>query len=443
MTHPPGFSRRARWAVPAAVAAIAGLVAGGTMLSAAQAAPALPARSAAQLLADVRHAAAGAPPPMTATIQESAALGLPDLPDMGNVSSALSVLSGSHTVAVWYADPAHVRLAEQVPMGETDLRRDGSQVWLWQSGSQTATHLVLPAHGPASGPHARLSGPATGIAGAALTPQQAARQVLSAVGPTTAVSVQQNVTVAGQSAYQLQIAPRDSSSLIGQIRVDIDATNYLPLQLQVLARGGASPAFQVGFTSLSFGRPTADNFAYAPPPGAKVKTVTMPARPGGLPRRVAPGSAPLMAAPGSAKIAHLRLRQAMASGKAARVRLRQVMAAGGGPAGSRPYVIGKDWLSVVVAPANAGLAALTGQGAGITGPASPSGSARPALAGGAGQGLAALRMLLRAATPVHGAWGSGRLLRTALVCVLLTSKGQALAGAVTPAVLFADAAQVK
>ena len=40
--------------------------------------------------------------------------------------------------------------------------------------------------------------------------------------------------------------------------------------------------------------------------------------------------------------------------------------------------------------------------------------------------------LLDAATPVHGAWGSGRLLRTSLLDVLITSKGAVLAGAVSP-----------
>ena len=49
-----------------------------------------------------------------------------------------------------------------------------------------------------------------------------------------------------------------------------------------------------------------------------------------------------------------------------------------------------------------------------------------------------LRALLLASTPVHGNWGSGRLLQTKLVSVLITSKGQILVGAVTPAVLYAD-----
>jgi outer membrane lipoprotein-sorting protein len=415
MSQPRRFSRRARWAVPAGVAAIVGLVAGGTLVSAAQAAPALPARSAAQLLTDVQRAAATAPRPVTATIQESAALGLPDLPDMGSVSSGLSLLSGSHTVKVWYADPVHVRLAEQVPMGETDLRVDGSRVWLWQSSSQTATHLLLPARSAAPGPLGKSSRPAAGKAAVELTPQQATQRVLAAVGPTTAVSVQQNVTVAGQPAYELRLAPKDSGSLIGQIDIDIDAANYLPLQLQVLARGAVTPAFQVGYTALSFGRPAAGNFTFSPPPGAKVKTVTAPAVPAvpAVPRR------------------------GKHSAKAPQ-------------AASSVRVVGKNWLSVAVVPASASLAALANvaEGAPATSSSSFSSSSNGSaysstFVAGNSQELAALRMLLRASTPVHGAWGSGRLLRTSLVSVLLTRKGEVLVGAVRPAVLYADVAQVK
>ena len=52
-------------------------------------------------------------------------------------------------------------------------------------------------------------------------------------------------------------------------------------------------------------------------------------------------------------------------------------------------------------------------------------------------------MLFRslAASPVHGSWGSGRLLQTTLFAMLVTSKGQILAGAVRPSVLYADVAR--
>ena len=51
-----------------------------------------------------------------------------------------------------------------------------------------------------------------------------------------------------------------------------------------------------------------------------------------------------------------------------------------------------------------------------------------------------LRDLLASATPVHGAWGTGRLLRTSLVSVLMTDQGSTFVGAVEPSVLYAAAA---
>jgi len=393
----------ARWAVPAGAVAAAGLVTAGTVLSGAQAAPRLPARTAAQLLASVQRAAIGAPRPMTATVTESASLGLPSLPDMGSLSAGLSALSGTHTMKVWYADPAHVRVALLASMGETDLRLDGRQAWLWQSSSQTATHLTLPARAA----KAEAQGKAASQATMRLTPQQAARQVLAAVGPTTTVGVQQNVTVAGQAAYQLVLAPRSSGSQIERITIALDAQHLsVPLRVQIFAKGDASPVFQVGYTSISFVTPAASNFDFTPPPGAHVHTASA-----GLPvgwTGYGPGQGP----------------QGTATGM---------------------QVIGKDWTSVAVLPAadvlpGGALSRVSGAGsaAGVAGQAARSVSG----GGGAISGSAMLGALLLAAHPVHGAWGSGKLLHTALVSMLITN-GHVLIGAVTPSVLYAAAAKVK
>jgi hypothetical protein len=532
MTSPVRLSRRTRWAVPASAVAIVGVVAAGIGISAgAQAAPALPARSAAQLLAGALRATA-APPAMTATVSENAALGFPSLPaNTPGVPSGLSLLSGSNTVKIWYADPAHVRIAVPVPMGETDLRVDGRQVWLWRSSNQTATHVLLPAPAGLRPPYGSRASGGHWAPTAVPTPGQAARQLLAAVGPTTAVSVQQNVMVAGQAAYQLRIAPRTSRSLIGQIRIAIDAANYLPLQLQVFARGAATPAFAVGYTALSFGRPAASNFAFTPPPGAKVRTAGLPGLgalanlgvlpgfgvPPGLPGRAVrvkaarvkkvswrmvrvhghvlklapprlPVPLPLGVLRNLPKNLPLRLaRMSPAQRRAALRRLRKLLRKGahggivalpsppgywsgyapaklGARSADRPMVLGKGWLSVLVLPSAGTVLVLPSAGTG-SGPvngttfsamaqdSAPSASqgtysssqisSAPGVLGPVGAGLAVLGMLQRAAVPVHGLWGSGRLLRTSLLSVLFTSDGQVLAGAVTPAVLYADAAKLK
>ena len=225
MSHRGRLSIRTRWALPAGAVVVAGGVLAGTMLASA-AAPALPRQTPAQLLAAMQHATV--PPAMTATISESANLGFPALPDIGGMSSspmsAASLISGTHTVQVWYAGPRHLRVALPVSFGETDLRVNGSQVWLWDSHGQTATHLVAPSSGR---PMPRRLKPAPGTHEAdpfaGLSPLQAAQRVLAMVGPTTKVTVPGTVEVAGRAAYQLAIAPRASQSLVGRILIAVDA----------------------------------------------------------------------------------------------------------------------------------------------------------------------------------------------------------------------------
>ena len=468
--------RQARWAVPAGAVAAVGLVVAGSVIAHGQTTPALPARTTAQLLAAVDNPAA-LPSAMTAVVQETASLGLPDLPGSSDPLSGISLLSGSHTFKIWYDGPAKVRVAAPVAMGETDLRRDGRNVWLWDSQTNQATHYILPAGAAATAP----SLPARSVP----TPPQLAKQILAAVGSTTTVGLQQNVTVAGQPAYQLSLAPKSSSSLIGQVRIAIDASDSLPLQVQVFARGAASPAFSVGYTSLSFATPAASNFAFSPPPGAKVKTVRVPAG-AGLPAgyvgvggvlpnlpagtvpvniKVAPpppGSVTLRMSGNGGKVVAVtggkplpaavrkQLEAALAQSlpasmpKAERARLLKSLASGnpangggwvayaplsgsavssevissGTPASVGPTVLGKGWLSVAVLPASSA-------------------------AGGGASAENVLGALESAATPVHGSWGSGRLLRTSLVSVLLLNNGTTLVGAVVPSVLYADAAHLR
>jgi outer membrane lipoprotein-sorting protein len=420
------FSRRLRLrrAIPAAVVGVAGAVLAGTVLASA-APPALPHRTPAQLLAGLRKATV--PPAMSAVLSESANLGIPALPDLpGMSSSAMSpaaLLAGSHTIEVWYAGPRYVRIALPVSFGETDLRVNGNHVWLWDSQGQKATRYALPAlPGPdrtaiREAPGERAPAPAKDPF-AGMTPLQAARQVLAMVGKTTKVTVPGTVEVAGRPAYQLAIAPRSGQSLIGRVLIAIDASTRLPLDVQVFARGASSPAFHIGFTSISFARPAMSNFVFTPPPGAQVKTVRPPASlPGWMSGAGTATHRPSLASPDGSTM--------------------QPRGQGYSSVGAQTF--GSGWLTVVVIPAAhppTGIGSTDGKG-------SAAYHSTLTIKGLHRQVGPLLQLLLKAATPVHGAWGSGRLLRTSLLSVLITSKGQVLIGAVTPAVLYADAAKVK
>ncbi|MGO8889060.1 MAG: LolA family protein, partial [Streptosporangiaceae bacterium] len=271
MVQVPRLSRRVRWAVPAGALVVTGGVIAGSVISVAQAAPGLPARTAAQLLAEVADSVA---PPLTGTVVETASFGLPALPATGNSTSLSSLLTGSHTVQVWYASPEHFRLAVPESLSESDVIRDGSTAWLWQSTLNKVTKFTLP-------PHSAKPQPSQAVPNQPLTPQQAAQQVLTAVGPTTTVSVASNVTVAGQAAYGLVLAPKDARSLVGQVQIDVDGSNGVPLRLQVFARGASSPAFQVGYTAIQFVTPAPADLSFTPPPGSKVTQVNLASDSGG------------------------------------------------------------------------------------------------------------------------------------------------------------------
>jgi outer membrane lipoprotein-sorting protein len=369
MAGVPKLSRRARWAVPLGVLVITGAVMAGSLISVAQASPGLPSRTPAQLLVQVADSVT---PPLTGTVVETTSLGLPSLPGTADPTSLASLLTGSHTIRVWYASPRHFRLAVPESLSETDVIADGNTAWLWESTANTVTEYTLPPH---------QSAPQTQPTTAPLTPQQAAQQVLAAVGQTTTVSVDSNVTVAGQAAYELVLAPKDSRSLVGQVQIAIDGRNGVPLRLQVFARGASSPSFQVGYTSIQFVTPAPADLTFSPPPGAKVTQEhlggRMPSGPGRPPGDVA--------------------------------------------------TIGSGWLTVLDLPSS-----------GLT---TPSGSASAPGNGGSGDSAAVLNALLGSAAPVSGTWGSGRLLRTSLVSVLITDSGRMFVGAVQPSVLYAAAGQ--
>jgi outer membrane lipoprotein-sorting protein len=377
MAGVPKLSRRARWAVPVGALVVTGAVMAGSLISVAQASPGLPSRTPAQLLV---QAGDSVTPPLTGTVVETASFGLPSLPGTSDPTSVASLLTGSHTVKVWYASPRHFRLAVPAPLSETDLIADGSTAWEWESSANTVTEYTLPPHSTA---------PVTAPTTAPLTPQQAAQQVLAAVGKTTTVSTDSNVTVAGQPAYELVLAPKDSRSLVGQVQIAIDGHNGVPLRLQVYARGASSPAFQVGYTSIQFATPAAADLTFSPPPGATVTKVNL----------------------GSQQQ----------------------------PSGPRPDIstIGSGWLAVLDLP-SAGLTTPAGTG---SGPATGSSGGSLSPSDTAGDSGAALNALLQSARPVSGAWGSGRLLQTSLVSVLITNGGRVFAGAVQPSVLYAAASQ--
>ena len=257
-------SRRLRWALPAGVAAAIAVASfTSTVASSAAAEPNLPARTAAQLLVALEQAN---PAGLSGTIVETANLGLPQLPDIttsagGSDLSLANLVTGAHTLRVWYGGKQQQRLALLGQLSETDIVHNGKDVWSYSSTTREVTHSTLTQEQSST-----LAKP--GVAG--ITPQAAADAALKAIDPSTAVQVDSTARVAGRAAYQLVLNPKDTRSLIGSVRVAIDARTSVPLRVQVFAKGSTSPAIQSGFTDVSFKTPDASVFEFVPPAGSTV-----------------------------------------------------------------------------------------------------------------------------------------------------------------------------
>jgi outer membrane lipoprotein-sorting protein len=249
-----------RWAVPAgAVALIAGGVAFTT--ANADAAAQLPPKTAAQLLVDVAKSPTH---PLSGTVVETAKLGLPELPGQAAGTSLQSLITGSHTARVWYGTDAKARISLIGDLAETDVVRNGTDMWLWSSSTNQATHYRLPAH------EAGAESKAPAVPPTLKDPASAAKQALAAINPSTKVAVDGTGHVAGRPVYELRLSPRDGRSLIASVRIAIDGATSVPLRVQVFAKGATDPAFETGFTSVQFEQPAASIFRFTPPKGAKV-----------------------------------------------------------------------------------------------------------------------------------------------------------------------------
>ena len=319
----------ARWAAPAiaAVAVVGAGVAAKTLAVAAE--PDLAPRSAAQLLVDLQTASLDG---LSGTVVERADLGLPAITSMlGNLggtgaagatgpgsTNLTSLISGKHTLRVWYSGPDKARVALVGTDGETDVIHNGNDVWIWDSKANTAAHHVFTDKEKAGAPKDMPKDLTNQMP---KTPQEAADLALKAIDPTTVVSTGNSAKIAGRNAYELILSPRDTSSLIGQVRLAIDAKQHVPLRVQVLPKGSSQPAVEIGFTQVSFNRPDSAQFNFTPPAGAKV-TEADPSKAGGAAK--APGAPGTPGMPGK-------------PGKPA------------SPADGKSTVIGKGWTAVFVA----------------------------------------------------------------------------------------------
>lgn len=264
-----------RW-IPAAAApvVVGAVVLGGVFASSASADPA--DKTPQQVL---ELAASSTVETFSGTIEQSSNLGLPDASGLGGagssgasddneISSALELLTASHTLRVYVDGPTKSRVQILDDMAERDAIRNGDDLWLYDSSDASAAHSTLPADTSTS--------PET--PSEELTPAELATRFLDAVDPSTDVTIGDPVKVAGRAAYDLILTPDSSATLVSRVDIAVDADTGLPLSVDVFAQGSSDPAFHVAFSSLSLDTPSADLFDFTPPAGTDVTEKTLPNR---------------------------------------------------------------------------------------------------------------------------------------------------------------------
>ncbi len=393
---------RARFLLPVGVAAITAVVVIAPQAASGAQHPKLPARTAAQLLASLEQAHL---PQFSGTTVETARLGLPGISD-ANLPAGISpgsqsqlvqlvtLLTGSHTAQIAYGGPGRQRVAIFLSdLSETDVVHNGAALWTYSSDGNSVSHNTL----STDRPHGALR------ATVPVDPTRSAKQALARIDPSTRVTVDRTAEVAGRSAYQLDLVPRDARTLIGSVRIALDSATSMPLRVEIWSRKNTKqPAFSVGFTSISMKAPSASTFTFTRPPGATLQQSPF----GGMRGQVAPaGAGPLNTRPeGSGHVARVH--------RAARSFARRV--------------IGTGWTSVFVGK----LPAPTAVPANLPAPqAIQPGQKRPVSQRPVGNDLTG--MLDQFATKV----AAGHVITTSLLTILVTNDNRVLIGAVGPAFL--------
>jgi outer membrane lipoprotein-sorting protein len=251
-----GVRSRATKAAAAGVA-VAGAVGLGLLAvpAGAGAAPVLPPVTPEELVASVLQAD---PDAFAGTVELDNALGLPAVPGVPE--------AGTSSARVWSDGDDGGRLQLPSDDGERTLVTDGTTFWAWDSAERTVVTGE------------KEDQPADERA--AVDPTTAAAEAIRTLQTSSEVTVDGTSEVAGRPAYELVLTPApDERTLLREVRIAVDAEQRVPLRLTVLAQGSTDPAFEVGFTELSFGAQDPALFTFTPPPGATVEEP--PARPDG------------------------------------------------------------------------------------------------------------------------------------------------------------------
>jgi len=208
---------------------------------------------------------------MAETMPEGFEEFVPQLIEQNAITQLVALAAGTHTMRV-YASELGIRVQMLDPLSQRDLIINKNEFWWYDSGKAEALTGTFDPETRALSEQSVLEWQA-----ALASPEALVDSLLEEMGDSTVLTVGQDHSVAGRSAYQLKGTPNSEVSLIDSFVVSVDSETGLALDAKIYSVGQSEPAFEIGFTSLSFDVPDAGLFSFTPPAGTTVEVQEVPA----------------------------------------------------------------------------------------------------------------------------------------------------------------------
>jgi outer membrane lipoprotein-sorting protein len=242
----------------ALLVAAAALVAGGTAIALGAVGGGPVPR--AKPLAKAVHDAAAAPEVSGITARITFTNKLIDSSSLEGGGPLLKGASGR----LWLGDGHRLRLELQTDNGDAQIVSNGTDAWVYDSGSHTVYRAKLPQDGKQQAD----SGKVPSLA-----------EIQKSIDELTGKADLSRATpgnVAGQPAYTVRISPKHDGGLLGGAAIAWDAAKGVPLRAAIYAQGNRTPVLELKAEDISYGKVPASDFAVSPPADAKVVNVDVP-----------------------------------------------------------------------------------------------------------------------------------------------------------------------
>ena len=195
---------------------------------------------------------------------------VPQLIEQNALTQLIELAAGTHTMRV-YASELGVRVQVLDPLSQRDFIVNENEFWAYDAGKATALTGTLDAQMQATLEKSLLQ-----LQVDAASPEAVVDALLEEVSDSTVLSVGDDHSIAGRSAYELIATPLSDVSLIDSIVVSIDSETGMALDVKVFSVEQSEPAFAIGFESIIFETPDAALFSFTPPAGTTVEVQQVP-----------------------------------------------------------------------------------------------------------------------------------------------------------------------